>query len=204
MRGIGFLRDRRLDRRQDIGLARFEHGAWAASSRLAGSGDISVRPPIAASMARRSRLLIPHHVEIGGAGTGERGAGRGVEQPAGGVLVKNLLLLGAVEQPAVLQRLEKRGCPRIAAFRQRHDAGVGLAKIVFGEMRKRFVEPGGTKRRRRHQRQECEHGEEAQNSGDQATLAERHHDFQALIEEAAEGRLRIGLQCPRSSPLIPA
>ena len=83
-------------------VARLEHRLGRVE-RLAGSGDSSVSAPIAASIERRSRLLRRDRLEVAGRGAGDGGAGRRVDELAVGVLVEDLLLLGAELQPAVLR-----------------------------------------------------------------------------------------------------
>ena len=116
--------------------------ACADSKRLAGIGRLQ------AQAAERGIERAPHPVvdahvgEIGRLGAVRRRAGRGVDQLAGLVLVEDLLLLGAVGQPAVLQRLDDGDGARIAGRRDLGDAGVGLAEIVLEEMRQRAGKAG--------------------------------------------------------------
>ena len=121
--------------------------ACAASKRLAGSAPAGVRPPSAASSARRTRLLRRTSARSAGSAPCDRRAGRGVDQLAGLVLVEDLLLLGAVGQPAVLQRLDDGDGARIAGRRDLGDAGVGLGEIVLEEMRQRAGKAGQRGRR---------------------------------------------------------
>ena len=116
--------------------------ACAASKRLAGIGASRLKPPSAASSARRTRLLTRTSARSAGSAPVRRRAGRGVDQLAGLVLVEDLLLLGAVGQPAVLQRLDDGDGARIAGRRDLGDAGVGLGEIVLEEMRQRAGKTG--------------------------------------------------------------
>ena len=61
---VGFLGERGVQRRQRRGFARLEHRLRGGEAASPGSAASSVRPPIAASMARRSRLLMPDGFEI--------------------------------------------------------------------------------------------------------------------------------------------
>ena len=101
---VGFLRQRRVERRQRACVARFEH-RLRGLERLPGSRTCSLRPPSAASMRARSRLLI--RTSLRSAGRAATGAPVAASNSlSGGVLVEDLLLLGAERQPAVLQRLD--------------------------------------------------------------------------------------------------
>ena len=121
--------------------------ACAASSARRGRWTISVRPPSAASIAPRSRLLMRTVSRSAGAAPATGSSGRGVGQLVGVVLEVDRLLFGAEQQLAVLQRANDGRGARIAACGDGVDAGAGFAEIVGGEMGERFVEARGVRGR---------------------------------------------------------
>jgi len=163
--GIGFLLERGLDRRQHIGFARLEHrlGGFQA---LGGVGRHQGEATQRGVDRSPDPVVDAHGVDIGRPAVGDRRARRGVEQLAGGILVEDLLLLGAVQQAVVLQRLDERSRARIAARRERRDAFLGLAVVVQDEMRERLFEA------RRPQRRGREQHDDGQQDGDPATPVE--------------------------------
>ncbi len=114
----------------------------AASMRLSLSGEDSVRPPSAASTARRRWLLIrTRRGAIGNAG--DRGAGRGIDDLAVGLGDVNLLGVGIGHQATVLQRADDRKGQRIARGRDHADGFLGRGIIVVGEIADRVLERPG-------------------------------------------------------------
>ncbi len=131
---IGFLLECGIERGQRALLARFEHGL----RRLEALGGIGGLQAQAADrgIERAPHPVVDAHVgEVGRVGAVRRRTGRGVDQLAGLVPVKNLLLFGAVGQPAVLQRLDDGDGARIAGRRDFGNSGVGLGEIILEEMR---------------------------------------------------------------------
>ena len=145
---IGFLLERGIERGQRAQLARFEHRL----RRFEALGGIA---RLQAQAAERGIECAPHPVvephigEVGRLSAFRRDAGHGIEQLARGVLVEHLLLLRAVGQPSVLQRLDDGDGPGIAGRRDLGDAGVGLAEIVLKEMSESTGKAGQRGRLRR-------------------------------------------------------
>ena len=122
--------------------------ACADSKRLSGSAACRLKPPTAASSARRTRLLTRTSLRSAGSAPAAGSPVAASISLPGLVLVEDLLLLGAVGQPAVLQRLDDGDGPRIAGRRDLGNPGVGLAEIVLEEMRQRGGKAGQSRSRR--------------------------------------------------------
>ena len=113
--------------------------ASAASKRLAGSGESSVRPPSAASMARRTRLLTRTGLRPAGSAPATGLPVAASSRAPAGFADEDLLVVGAEQQPAVLQRLDDLRRQRVAAGRDAGDGGVGVGVAVGCELRQRLL-----------------------------------------------------------------
>ena len=109
--------------------------ARAASRRRAGSGDSSVRLPSAASMARRTRLLTRTGLRSPGADAAGFPVAASRTAPARSRMI-DPLLLGAEQQPAVLQGFDHRDRERTAALGDGGDRRIGVGEVVGGEARR--------------------------------------------------------------------
>ena len=148
-RGVGLLGERRLERRQRVGVARLEHGL----RRLEPLRRIGRQQRQAAERRLRSMRAQPvveaDRGEIGRRAAGRGCPGRGIDQPVGLVLDENRLRFGAEEQTAVLQCLDDGRGARIAARGDAVDGLDRLARIVGGEACQRVLVGPGL--RTRHQ-----------------------------------------------------
>src|SRR5579872_1080423 len=110
----------------------------AAAMRLAGSGDISVRLPTAASTVRRSRLLRRTGAAL--SGSLYRLAGHRIDDLA--VLLGDVDLLGVAvgRQPAVLKRVDDGKRERVAGNGDAVDRFLSVRKLVIGKFGYRILE----------------------------------------------------------------
>ena len=127
--GIGFLGERRIERRQRGRLARPEH-------RLRGFEPLARIGRHQGQSAKRGldraaqAIVEPHRFQIGRRACG-RLAGRRVENRAGLVLDENLV--AAKREAAIVQRLDHVERKRAATCRDRADRAVGVVETILGE-----------------------------------------------------------------------
>ena len=107
--------------------------------RLAGSGDISVRPPSAASTVRRRRLLSRTAAAPSGSLSTAAPVAASMILPSGWVRKTFLLSGSAASRPSCSALMIGEG-ERIAGAGNHADRFVGIGKIVVGEFGDRVLE----------------------------------------------------------------
>ena len=123
----------------------------AASSRFPGSGESSVRPPMAPSIARRILLLT--RTGFKPAGGPETACPVATSTQRLGFFLDEELPFGRVEQPAVGESLHDLGGAGIAALRHLGDGGLGLGIAIGGKTREGLLETRGAGRTGRNEHQ---------------------------------------------------
>src|SRR5712692_6153166 len=123
----------------------------AAWTRLAGSGDNSVKPPSAA------QAVVETHRRGAVGNAINRRAGRGIDALAVGLGDIDFLGVGIGHQAAVLERADDAVGQRTTAGRDRAYGFFGIGKLVIGEFADRVFERSGHDRQGgRNDEQYCE------------------------------------------------